>query len=144
METRRLSGSIAFTLVAPLPLQNAWERMHWAARRSFKIALAWEIRGLLTGQIPARPIEFAEVKIWRHSIREPDQDGMIVKALLDVLQPCSKRHPYGLGIIKDDRPANCHSSIRHVRALHRTDQCTRVAILALGGVEFERRRDEAA
>lgn len=32
----------------------------------------------------------------------PDIDAVAIKPLLDVLQPRSNRHPYGLGIILDD------------------------------------------
>jgi hypothetical protein len=136
-----MTALLEFRLAAPLPLQNRWERMHWAERKTLKKLLAWEIRSLLAGQIPEKPINFVHVQVWRRSISEPDQDGLIVKALLDVLQPSSQRHPYGLGIIKDDKRSNCISSINHVQVKHRTEQCTRVVIRELYAMPA--RQDEA-
>ena len=116
-----------FRLAAPLPLLNAWERTHYRAKARHKVALAWEVLAAV-GTKPAKPIDRAEVLIWRHSVREPDQDGLIAKGILDVLQPASKRHPYGLGIIAGDDPAHLVCRIQHVTAKRRADQCTRVVI----------------
>jgi hypothetical protein len=44
------------------------------------------------------------------------------KALLDVLQPPSKRHPYGLGVIAGDDPAHLTVEYRSVQASRRRDQ----------------------
>lgn len=119
---------ITFRLAGPLPLLNEWERMHWAKRGAFKKALAREVWAAQLGALPSEPIKYATVKIWRHSIRQPDQDNLIAKALLDVLQPAGKRHPYGLGIIAGDDPGHVHARIYHVQALRRVDQGTRVVI----------------
>ena len=126
-----MTALLEFRLAAPLPLLNRWQRMHWRERSIYTKSLGWEIKAALAGQMPREPISFADVRVWRHSICSPDQDGLIVKALLDALQPSSKRHPYGLGIIKDDKRANCISSIGHVQVKHRTEQGTRVVIREL-------------
>lgn len=125
---------MTFRLAAPLPLLNEWERMHFRAKGRHKTDLAWEILAAL-GRKPAQPIERAEVLVWRHSIRAPDQDGLIAKRLLDALQPASKRHPYGIGVIAGDDPARLVFRIQHVRAKHRTDQCTVVVIRELAAIE---------
>ena len=118
---------IVIRLAAPLPLLNVWERMHFTARSKFKTALAWEVLAEI-GRKPATPIEVADITVWRHSIRAPDGDNLIAKALLDVLQPASKRHPYGLGIIAGDDPAHLVLAVHHVQAATRTEQCTRIRI----------------
>jgi hypothetical protein len=106
---------------------NVWERMHFRAKARFKTALAWEILAGI-GRKPAAPIERAQVTVWRHSIREPDNDGLIVKHLLDSLQPASKRHPYGIGVIAGDDPAHVECKIHHVNAKRRSDQGTVVVV----------------
>ena len=124
-------GEITFRLDAPLPLLNRWERMHWRAKSKHKQELAREIWALTAGQVAA-PLERAEVLVWRHSIREPDHDGLIVKSLLDALQPASKRHPYGIGIIAGDDSEHVTCKIQHVTAKRRAEQCTVVVIRDLG------------
>lgn len=121
-------NEICFRLIAPLPLLNVWERMHWTMRKNFKRSLAAEIFAELGGQCFPVPMARAKVTIWRHSIRAPDADNLISKALLDVLQPISNRHPYGLGIIAGDDPDHLISTIAHVDTARRADQCTRVLI----------------
>jgi hypothetical protein len=116
-----------FRLAKPLPLLNVWERMHWRRKGKFKKDLAWEILALL-GATPAQPFERARIRVFRHSIFAPDQDNLIVKALLDVLQPPGKRHPYGLGVIAGDDPAHVTCDIQHVFAQTRKAQCTEVLI----------------
>lgn len=85
---------------------NQWQRMHWSKRRKFQQALAWEVRILLKGRIPAAPLRRARMTITRYSRGVPDHDGLVggCKPLLDVLQPQSRRHKVGLGVIVDDAP----------------------------------------
>ncbi len=123
---------IVFRLIAPLPLLNVWERLHWRTRGAFKKALAVEIFAELAGRIPSRPIQRAEVTIWRHSIRTADEDNLLAKSLLDVLQPSSKRHPYGIGVIAGDDPAHVVTRFFQVKEKKREGQCTRVSIRDLG------------
>lgn len=127
---------ITFSLAAPIPLLNKWERMHWGARGTLKKSMAREIWAALLGQLPSVPLEAATVQVWRHSVQAPDIDNLISKAVLDVLQPASKRHPYGLGIIAGDDQAHVHARIYHVQAVRRVEQCTRVVIREVSAAAF--------
>ena len=100
--------------------------MHWRARKAYKVALRAEVLQLITP--PAAPIEHAVITIWRHSVRAPDADNLIAKSLLDVLQPQSKRHPYGIGMIAGDDPAHLTYRIEHVQERHLPAQHTLVKI----------------
>ncbi|HET6606727.1 MAG TPA: hypothetical protein VFG62_08670 [Rhodopila sp.] len=126
---------IVFRLAAPLPLLNVQLRQHWANRAAVKKDLAWEVLAVLGRARPAAPIEFAQVTIWRHSIQAPDWDNLVASAknLLDVLQPASERHPYGLGVIASDDQAHLKLAVHHVKAKTRTEQCTLVRIRPLDG-----------
>lgn len=126
--------TIHFTLPMLLPTLNRWERMHWRERSLFKRRLAAEINVAIVGQKPTSPIAVVDVRVFRHSVGDPDADNSIVKALLDVLQPSSKRHPYGLGVISGDDPASCRSALVSVRERHRTDQKTVVVIRELAEI----------
>lgn len=96
---------IEFVIPLRTPLLNVWQRMHWAQRRLTGQQIAWAIRAQV-GPGPRVPIERCTVTVERQSTRAPDADGLYggLKPLLDALQPCSKRHPYGLGLILDDGP----------------------------------------
>jgi len=122
-----LKREFSFRLAKPLPLLNVWERTHWRKRAKIKKDLAWEVLSLI-GATPEAPFERARVRVFRHSVRAPDQDNILVKALLDVLQPASKRHPYGLGVIAGDDPAHVMCEAQHVFAQTRKAQCTEVLI----------------
>ena len=101
--------TIAFTLARPTVLLNWLMRAHYHQRTKAKRALAWEVRCALGRQVPARPLERAEIRITRRSSGAlPDQDNAMggLKHLLDVLQPMEpKRRPYGLGVIASDAPS---------------------------------------
>jgi hypothetical protein len=86
------------------PTMNEWQRMHWARRGRIGRAMATEIWVALGGKLPAKPLKRCRIRVERISTREPDPDSLVagLKPLLDALQPRSKRHPYGLGIIADD------------------------------------------
>ena len=90
------------------PTLNIWQRMHWARRRRIGHAIAWEIKAqsVQWARRDWRPLSRCHVQVWRESTQQPDHDGLIggLKPLLDALQPASKRHPYGLGLIADDSP----------------------------------------
>lgn len=130
---------IHFTLPMLLPTRNEQDRMHVHVKRKLKERLALEIRaaGVV---IPPRPIGLASVSVWRHSLVEPDTDGLFgsLKQLLDVLQPRGDvimvkgqpklRNPQGLGIIADDKPSVCEVRARWIKAQHRGDQKTVVVI----------------
>ncbi|WP_431860078.1 hypothetical protein [Azospirillum sp.] len=124
------AGSLSFTLSAPTKLLNQLLRMHWSKRRKHQQALSWEVKILTSGKRPAVPFARAKVRVERHSLREPDVDGMIggFKHLLDCLLPHSDRHPNGLGIIADDNPRCLQLEPVSVLVKHRADQKTVVLI----------------
>lgn len=98
---------IHFEIPLRVPLLNQLLRMHWAKRRKWSRDIAWAIRAALpANQYPASPLKKCRIHIERESTREPDEDGLYgsAKPVLDALQPPSKRHPLGLGIIADDSP----------------------------------------
>lgn len=123
--------TITFTLPRILPLTNTMLRTHWAKRKKERAALAWDVASGLARQVkPSQPLEKCRVTVERCSVGVPDDDGLTgsLKNLMDVLCPPSKRHPYGLGVIKDDGPAHCEQVIRAVKVRHRKDQKTVVTI----------------
>lgn len=87
-----------------IPLQNEWQRWHWRQRSRYIRDLAWLIRqNKRTWGEPS--LSRVVVRVLRRSMWRsiaPDRDAVVVKPLLDVMQPRSNRHPYGLGIILDD------------------------------------------
>lgn len=109
---------IEITIDMRTPLLNEWQRMHWARRRRIGQDIAlWILARLPRAQHPERPIKRCRIEVERESTQEPDRDGLIggLKPLLDALQPRSKRHPHGMGIIADDSP-KCVTDLqaRHV------------------------------
>ncbi|GAA0721438.1 hypothetical protein [Dokdonella soli] len=135
---------IAFTLARRLPTLNAWLRLHRHARRRLMRAVSAEVWLELAKQHakPREPFQRARVTIHRHGPKEPDPDGLpaTAKALLDVLQPFSKRHPCGLGVIVDDSSRCIELHVKHV---HSTEQRTDVLIEPLEG-ETDDQRTKAA
>src|SRR5271157_315989 len=135
-----MTSIIQFRLPGPLQLPNRKQNLHWKAKgaivRKAREKLAWEIRALLNGQMPAEPFQFASVQVFRHGIIEPDRDNLYFSAkdLMDVLQPSTDRRTFGLGIISDDKPSRCDFDIKHVKAKHRPDQCTVVVIRELASI----------
>ena len=142
-----MTGIIQFRLAAPLQLPNRKSNLNWNAKgamvKKAREQLAWEIRAALAGQMPAQPFQFSSVQVFRHGIIEPDRDNLYASAkdLLDVLQPMRDVRPrrlFGLGIIADDKPSRCAFEIKHIKARHRTDQCTVVVIRQLAASDLER------
>jgi len=117
--------AINLTLPYRLPLWNQIMRMHWAKRTRELRIVAWHVLAAMAKEKvrrPAKPIERARVTIRRYSPKVPDKDGLSAKHLLDILQPLSKRHPCGLGIIAGDDPEHLESTIEHVHSFEtRTD-----------------------
>lgn len=120
---------ILFKLSKPLLLPNRKKQMHWAKRSEVVHDLSDEVARAITNAPPG-PLGFASIHIMRYSTQQPDQDNLDEsrKFLLDVLQPRSKRHPYGLGIIAGDDPAHLKSEIQHVYVKTRAEQKTLVRI----------------
>lgn len=126
---------LTFCLQRPLTLPNkrgiAATRKHGAATlRQERQDLAWEIAAALSGVRPAKPIKYARVQVFRHSVGTPDRDNLFAacKALLDVLQPSTARRLYGLGIIENDCPSRCELRVFDIKAPRRNEQFTRVMI----------------
>jgi len=145
-----MSAIIQFRLAAPLLLPNrkgiARSRAAGAARvKRERIVLASEVMALTAGRRPAVPFSYAAVRVFRHSVQEPDTDNLYAacKGLLDVLQPATGQRVYGLGIIADDKPGTCHIEAHHVPAARRVDQCTVVEITALSAAEMHARHAAA-
>lgn len=110
---------VGLTVAIPitLPTLNVLLRMHWAKRRKLQEEVAWMLRSEMgvvfrypssgrarTEWLAKIPLKHCRIRIVRHSRREPDPDGLdsTAKLILDALQPCSKTHPFGLGIIEND------------------------------------------
>jgi hypothetical protein len=94
---------IRFTIPYATPSLNATLRMHWSEKARIRKALAREIWAQVR-EIPAYPR--AVITITRHGARTLDNDNFYggCKALLDVLKPCARANPSGLGIIAGDDP----------------------------------------
>lgn len=108
---------------------NQLLRTHYFARRQHLKLLATEIR-VAAGPPPRQPIERARVQVHRYTPNVLDPDGRdgIAKGILDVLQPYSKRHPFGMGYIRGDDPHHLELSTMLVRS---TQVATRIIIEAL-------------
>lgn len=109
--------SIDITIPMRTPTLNDWQRWHWAKRRSIGQQMAWLIVAALGRDRPERPLRRCKIHVERTSTREPDPDSIVAgcKPLLDALQPASKRHPYGIGVIADDnRECVTQLSVLHV------------------------------
>lgn len=124
---------IAFSLPQTLPTLNDLIRMNYHARKRLLAAVAWDVKLEILRQrmVIAGPIEECEIVVHRYSARKPDPDGFssTAKILLDALQPVSKRHPFGLGLIREDSD----KCIRKLQVLHvpKRQQRTDVTITVL-------------
>lgn len=125
-------GEYSFTLKAPLLLPNRKKNLHWAAQSNLINALSQEVAQII-GPGPQEPIAKAHIRVLRYGLKAPDRDNLhaSLKWLLDVLQPRSPRHPYGLGIIAGDDPEHLTHEIHHVQVKARAEQRTVVKILEL-------------
>lgn len=101
--------TIRLTIPEVLPGQNVLLRMHWAKRMRVRKRVAWYMKAALLEKgsgwkIGNKPLEKCRITVTRHCRRKLDADNSVssVKALLDVLQPHSKTHPDGLGVIQND------------------------------------------
>lgn len=97
---------IEITIPVALPTINVLMRMHWAKRRTLGKEVATMIWAAMRQARIAQsePIHQCRIEIMRSARREPDPDNLpsTAKLILDALQPASKRHPIGLGVIADD------------------------------------------
>ncbi|MBN8887564.1 MAG: hypothetical protein J0I77_17705 [Rudaea sp.] len=100
---------IRITIPEALPGQNVLLRMHWGKRTRLRKRVAWLVKAALLEhgsgyQVGAPPIQRCRITITRRCRRRLDDDNAAssAKAVLDVLQPLSKTHPDGLGVIQED------------------------------------------
>ena len=86
------------------PTQNVWQNVHRMQRG--RVKRQWALLVFAAGRPPRQPLRRCRITIERTSTQEPDRDNLYggLKPLMDVLQPASRRHPYGLGFISDDGP----------------------------------------
>lgn len=112
---------------------NQLLRTHFRKRKQHLNDLAWHIRAL-AGAPPRTPIQHARVTIHRYTTQQLDDDGKggVAKGILDVLQPCSKRHPLGMGYIQGDDPKHLELVVLIVKS---TAAATRVIIEDRDAVE---------
>lgn len=133
---------ITFRLAAPLvlpnrnPLGKNW-RAAAGRKKTARHDLALEVMSLI-GPRPEIPFRFATIQVWRHSVQECDTDNLYasLKPLCDVLQPSSRRHPDGLGVIENDKASQLYTRAYQVRAPRRCDQHTRVVIREVSEAMF--------
>jgi len=118
-----------FAIPVRTPTLNELLRMHFRLRAKTAQSLAWQVRS--SAMPPAKPIQACNVIIERTSPREPDPDGLnsCGKIIMDILQPCSLRHPMGLGFIADDS-SKCVRNFQ-VRHINGRDPRTRIIIQEL-------------
>lgn len=124
---------IVFMLPLLLPLPNRTRGQHWSKIRDYKIELAWDVKLALRDSVcllPDRPFDMSRITVWRHSVQRPDTDNLYasLKPLCDVLQPCTAKRKYGLGVIVDDAPGVCEMRAFWNKAPRRNDQRTVVAV----------------
>ena len=136
---RRIVLTLPCLLVSP----NVALRQHWAERRDERKHLHDEVMVALGGtrHLPRPCFARARVTVWQHrvSLMDPDNLTAACKALLDVLQPRSDRHPLGIstGIIADDSAECCELVVRQIKEAHRSDQRTVVVIEELDAIVAE-------
>lgn len=126
--SRSNAGFLLFTLARPLQLTNPLLRTHWGNRRRAQRELAREIMALTASRRPSSPWYRVRVTIHRYSTGEPDADASCAKHLLDVLQPLSTKHPFGLGIITEDDRAHLVLVQNFIKTSKRVEQRTVVCV----------------
>jgi hypothetical protein len=138
-----------------LPTRNQQDRMHFHEKTELKAPI---LREFMTAGIRSggAPMKYAEVTVWRHSIREPDRDGNMgsIKQLLDLLQPEGKLrkmkgalafpNPGGMGIIMNDSPAHAVVRALWLKAPSLAGQHTMVRIKRLDAMPVPESASEAA
>jgi len=111
---------ITLDIPITLPPINVLMRLHWRKRARMLSQTAMLLRSAIN-RMPESvragwPIAACTIRIERSSRREPDPDAIdsTAKLILDALQPKSKRHPFGLGVIAEDN----RKCLRDLRVVH--------------------------
>jgi len=99
------------------PSLNRLLRLHWAERRQIGRQWAEALHVLVRAtnqQLPAIVLERCRIGIERQASPALDLDNLVggVKPLIDALLVASARHPYGLGILRDDASGRLELDIR--------------------------------
>lgn len=117
-----------FILPFHTPTLNELLRMHWRSRQKRLNEIAWHFKA--QHRSPQEPLQRARVIVERYTTGNPDPDGIrvVAKAILDVLQPCSKKHPLGLGFIADDSSKCIDLEVRTVVS---KEKRTRILVMPL-------------
>lgn len=114
-----MSRVFEFSIAELPPTMNVIKRMHWAKYRQVRNHIAWLVRAALAGHpLPADPIQRCKITIVRHGRNLVDEDNLpsSAKMILDVLQPHSKTHPSGIGVIQSDAPEYARIHVTQERA----------------------------
>lgn len=119
---------IRFELPFAIETLNPFMRRRNRRSHSARDGLAWAVVAALGKQRPQIPLGRCHLRVERYSVGDPDPDNLITKNLLDVLQPMSKRHPAGLGVISGDSRQWLTREIVAVLVRHRAEQKTVVTI----------------
>ena len=135
METKKNISDVQISLPFLLPTLNEQKRKyrHFRVYNRLVREIAQSIRYLNGIRTPPVPYEYAQVIVVRWTSGTfPDVDNLYgsCKPLLDVLQPCSTRHPWGLGLIRDDSPKHLILQARAAKS-RRAAHCTQVLITEL-------------
>ena len=132
---------ITFTLPKPYPLLNHSIGQSRFALTNMRRSMARSVAAATAGQRLPEPMQRAHVTIERHSVGQPDHDGVVGGAkflidclttprLLNVRKPGARqrvRNKRGLGFIVDDSPKHITLDIQHVKS-RLCDQKTVVTI----------------
>lgn len=110
---------IRIVLPYPTPSLNQTLRRHWAAAKKARKALAWDISILSGAAIkPELRIFPGRLTITRYGPILLDDDNLAggCKDLIDILKPCSKANPFGLGVILGDDPGKLTLIVRQEKS----------------------------
>lgn len=121
-------ASIKLKLRRPTVTLNVLMRMHWRARGKLASSMSAELARQIPGAVST--LERALVTITRYSAGEPDYDGAVggAKIAIDCLLPFSRRHPHGLGLVRDDSPQHMMLKVVTVVVDNLSEQRTEILI----------------
>lgn len=96
--------TVSFFLSYSLPNDNVIKRTHFRTYARDRRDVSMLVLLMVGRHRPSAPLARVKVDIHRYGrqLMDPGNLDSISKLLLDVLQPASKRHPDGLGIVAND------------------------------------------
>lgn len=124
-------NKIVISIPLLLPLPNQRRGVHWSVLYRERKRIADEMRLNALRVLSKDPFPRARVTVWRHSLHEPDTDNLYAscKHALDILQPCTPKRAYGLGMIENDKPSCCDLRAFWIKTARRTDQRTVIEVV---------------